>query len=447
MSSQQDPLNKRKRALSLTEGSLLFERAKKKQKKATEFCLKEWTLIKQRDAKPWTHDEDLEANTGPLITGVPRNASMLGAFLAIMTTPLLYSLRKALGPSFNIKTYFKIMALRIYIQFTEHPPIRGVETRPLYNAFLRASSDFSAKFPKVPCWSTWSKHFNNWAFPIAWCRTHLSSAFGSLVRGVPFYVLDEKLKRYTGNSPYIRQVLTKPDKIGHWISELCVLLAQDIPFCTGVYPLTSCKAAGEKTSVLTLIEWAARKMHRLPAGKNPTLVADSYYLDTAGKKHLNDTKIPYICSVNPVRFRSQCDVLKREVGGSHGKWAAIQNSGTGELAVHVMDPTVGAKYVFTNCFKEQTRKKLRAHQIPVWGEYRYAFSACDKLNLQMAGHYWPFRRMTWSHSIDSFVFTVLLFNTYNLYRFANDEDTSIIGTKDAMIDLSFSLYAHAEAMH
>jgi len=41
---------------------------------------------------------------------------------------------------------------------------------------------------------------------------------------------NEKLLHLTGNSKNIRMILTKPDRVGHWLYELCVKLENGLSF-------------------------------------------------------------------------------------------------------------------------------------------------------------------------------------------------------------------------
>ena len=254
-----------------------------------------------------------------------------------------------------------------------------------------------------------------------------------------FMVLDEKLKHFTGASPCSRQILSKPDKIGHWVSEVCVYIARDIPYCTRLFPITTCTTAGETTPVSDIVAWATMGIPKFPNGTIPTIVADAYYLDTTGRDLLLRQGTNFICAVNPVRFKVQTDTLREIVKGTTGEWAAMRNTTTGELFLHVHDKNRGPKYVLTNCFRPTT-KKLQKGKIPVWDEYWYGASACDRFNAQMGKHYWPFKRTRWEHGIDDLLFTVTMFDIFNIHRVVNP---GIHILTEKMRELAFDLYKHA----
>lgn len=222
---------------------------------------------------------------------------------------------------------------------------------------------------------------------------------------------------------------------------MCVYLAENLPYCTKLYPVTSCAAAGERTSVSDIFEWAISTFPRFIDGTLPTIVADSYYMDNAVFESLTANGVPFICSINPVRFPGHCAALRSQANHEFWTWSGIRNIDSNYLFLQVSDHMHGTKYLLTNCFRE-TSQRLPRHKIPVWDEYKFAASACDILNASMAGHYWPFRRTGWERGIDDLVFTVVLFDIYNLHIFLNDGYTQQ-GLCQTMQNFAFSLYAHA----
>jgi len=341
------------------------------------------------------------------------------------------------------KKVFKLWGLRIYIQATAVAPQPGTVQRPHQTAFKSVHETFAqtlvpGKTTKVMDWNTYSCALKRIYFPIDWIRSMLSTALGELVHLPSYVVLDEKLKRYTGNSPCLRKILSKPDQIGHWVSEVCVRLATtELPFCVGLFPVTSCKRE-QKQQVSSIVEWATTGMKHGLDQRRHVLVADSYYLDRIGRKTLLEEGIPFLVAVNPARFRP---LVERLPISKVGKWHALYNETTRELFIHIFDVELGHKYLLTNCLSKTTLKAN--NERAGWNQYKYAFNVCDTLNKAMTGHYYPFARRQWELGIDDLSFTVVLFSVYNLWKTHVGATAANVSWQAAMKDLGLELYRHA----
>ena len=108
-----------------------------------------------------------------------------------------------------------------------------------------------------------------------------------------------------------------------------------------------------------MVEWATTGIPRLNGRHYPILIADSYYLDRTGREMLLTSRVPFVCCVNPVRFKSLTDMLRPHVQGRAGAWAAAKNAHTGELLVCVNDKELGIKFILTNAFEETNKTSTR----------------------------------------------------------------------------------------
>ena len=172
------------------------------------------------------------------------------------------------------------------------------------------------------------------------------------------------------------------------------------------------------------------------------MIADSYYLDSTGLKDLNDRHIPFICAVSSRRFSELFTLGKKALPTTHTarKWVAMANDSRGLKAVYrLADQKRTPKVVMANCFTMSGSRGPSS--VPVWDEYGHGASACDEFNRQLAGKYWPFRRMSWEHSIDDMAFTATLIDIFNLYRVANNITST--NTDEPMRALAFDLYRHS----
>lgn len=65
---------------------------------------------------------------------------------------------------------------------------------------------------------------------------------------------DEKLLRFTGNSAYIRQVKSKPDRIGLWFFECCAVLGTGKPFLLYARLSDANSEVGKKVPVDSVVD-------------------------------------------------------------------------------------------------------------------------------------------------------------------------------------------------
>jgi hypothetical protein len=418
-----------KRSLTLSEGAALVKQKRRETAKGDPVDAgldpHDWRPItKEEKAYRWAIGEREPDPFAGTISLRRSEKTLLAIFLAIFSPSLMASLAEALKVFQNLqkqkalpqphlrapqetisvtqKRAFKVWGLRIYMQATAVPLQRGTTKHGMQNAFETVHEAFATSLnpgtrTKVTKWNTFSFYMNRIWFPLEWIRTELSAAFSAIVNLPSYFVLDEKLKRYTGNSPCLLKILSKPDQLGHWISEVCVRLAVSaLPFCCRLFPITSCTRELVKTRTSSIVEWATLGLKQLFDGRDHTLVADSYYLDRAGRKLLLDNGAKFLVAVKKRNFKCLADRLPIEKGG---KWHALYNETTGELFVHVFDSALGHKYLLTNALS-LSRLKAKKDDRPGWDEYKFSFNVCDQMNLAMADHYWPFRRSRWELGID-----------------------------------------------
>ena len=84
--------------------------------------------------------------------------------------------------------------------------------------------------------------------PNSFVRDTLSSHLASIIAGGELRALDEKMYKWRGKSPCIREIRSKPEPIGHWTSQLCVRMeTSGLPVCIEAQPfLCSIKRDGFK---------------------------------------------------------------------------------------------------------------------------------------------------------------------------------------------------------
>jgi hypothetical protein len=262
-------------ALTLSEGAALRratrerelegERAPKARRK-TALCAADWRVVGPEENFVWRLNESPATPADGTPQNLPRRASILQVFLAVFTPTVLASLRAACKTEVTAKALLKAWALRGFIQASCVAPVRGETRHGLQEAFERAKDIFQSNLhpqetTRIITWRDFAFILNSVFFPVDWIKAVLSTAFSELIHVAPFICLDEKLRHYTGHSPCIRQILTKPDKIGHWVSEVCIRLSSTgRAFCMRLFPVTACVAEGHTTKVSALVEWATLRV-------------------------------------------------------------------------------------------------------------------------------------------------------------------------------------------
>lgn len=195
-----------------------------------------------------------------------------------------------------------------------------------------------------------------------------------------------------------------------------------------------------------MTEWS--NVIKSKGSKETILVADSYYLDTTGKKVLTDMKIAYLCSIQKSRFKEYIDMVKPKVT-MPGEWSGIHNPNTKETLVYSWDDNtdIGKKYVISNAF---TFKRERGSPtiIPLYDLYKLTFSVCDNFNRALHDRTWPHRhgggtKMGALASLNDFYFSSILQNVLNSWFSLNPKYGVNYNFKETSIELADELYGYA----
>ncbi len=111
--------------------------------------------------------------------------------------------------------------------------------------------------------------------------------------------IDEKLKPYYGESPFLRYVPNKDPPKGHWITETTMKgAATGLPFLLNCYPV-------QQESGPTCLELFQACLSWIPEGKRKDIVvvSDAYYMDDASRTWLRAAGFMYLAAINPTRFK------------------------------------------------------------------------------------------------------------------------------------------------
>lgn len=243
----------------------------------------------------------------------------------------------------------------------------------------------------------------------------LNKASESLIVLPEVLNIDEKLKPFSGITPYLRHVPGKDPSNGHWICETTIKApSTQLPFLLNCYPV-------QQTKGPTMLEFFQSAVGNLDTEmvKKVVIIADAYYIDAASRDWLRDSNFKYLLSVNPKRFAEVWAALSSKVVSS-GDWAIAWSDETEEAALLHYHPTLGKIHLITNAFiyfdDDQAIKEP-----PFEPYYKQTFNTTDHLNQHLHGKQYPYSRPGWQYNFDDHHFTALLWNSYVLYHECHPE--------------------------
>ncbi len=210
------------------------------------------------------------------------------------------------------KSVYITLAIAIRIIGKQNKPLENNKMkRPLRTACKEAIDNFKTLYP-----SDFSVGLNQVekliGLPLLTHRLcpQISHKFQLLVHNVGESCCgDEKLFHFTGNSSDIRQVLTKPDRIGLWFYQLCAPLNCGKSFLLHVRLHQSHELEGISVPVADVVENWANVVKQVGNPKT-LLTMDSYYLTEAGRTFLRQMDIKFIAAITKERFSHFYKVLK-----------------------------------------------------------------------------------------------------------------------------------------
>jgi hypothetical protein len=235
------------------------------------------------------------------------------------------------------------------------------------------------------------------------------SFFGYLVSG------DEKLFGYAGMSGYVRQVITKPSRLGLWMFQAAVRLECGLPCLIYTRMHSSCMENNRVIKCFqTVKDWGDMIHERFTLGK-AVLYMDSYYLTEESRKYLRQKKVMYVASITRNRFATIVNSLetKLEKSGTH---VTAYNKKTKEAATYCwsINSRIGKKFVLATRF-EVVGKAQDNHVCPLYDQYCMGFNGCDLYNRCLHSKTWPYKQQGDIRNGSDYLFTCVLINTYHLW--------------------------------
>jgi hypothetical protein len=386
---------------------------------------------------------------GARLAKIKRTATITDVFFVLFPPSVLVEVRKEVGKEqlyyggkkVPIVDIYKMYAVNLYLRAAAPHLDKGTH----HNVFNEVYKVAINHFDNTGCLGVRKMLSLRSKFKISptVARDKLSKAFRKATYLGQFVCMDEKQKKWRGRSPCIKKVLAKKnDPIGHWTTQVCVNLSStSVPFIIGLYPLAGKLKNGAPLETRSEIwTWLVQLLeHQEKPKAMPVICADSYYLDNSARNMLIDKNVLYHCSVKKNWFLPVTKHLEAQVK-EMGKWSAMENKNTGELAVLTWssEKDIGKKFLLSNLLEKKTGKQ-QADNPPGWDAYKLMFNGCDKYNIQISKFMWPYRLSHWTAHFDDIFQVHIALNTVAIWRELHpDEDCGT--TKSLLIKLATELH-------
>jgi hypothetical protein len=150
-------------------------------------------------------------------------------------------------------------------------------------------------------------------------------------------VCDEKLWFYSGEADgWVRLVISKPDRVGHWFYLAVVKLANG-KFYSVYYRLHRLpnKLANQQGTLSVDIigaDWIQIFRQSDPEITEPFIIADGYYMSEAMRDKIKAENVAAIIAVPPERWQSMISLLEPKLK-SAGDSSALYNEETDEVQI------------------------------------------------------------------------------------------------------------------
>jgi hypothetical protein len=253
---------------------------------------------------------------------------------------------------------------------------------------------------------------------------------------------DEKLFKWTGESQWVRMCPQKEDELGLWNYELCARLSNGLSYLLYVRSHLCETSLGGGVQCASVVQDWGKIVKEHSTDDATILVADSYYLDRAGRQILHGIEVPFICAVQACRFNTLAK-RARKIAHHAGKTALLYCWELHEMFVtHWYPEPLGQKFVLSNAFTA-SEGNTRKGWVPGCDDFSIMFNVCDQYNRSLHEKSWPHRCQTAPQQQHNFLFTCILMNTYHAYLDAQHLRPENLDYKSFGEQLADELYTFA----
>lgn len=248
----------------------------------------------------------------------------------------------------------------------------------------------------------------------------------------------------------MRDVKSKPDRIGLWFYQLMATLSNDTQFMLHTKLWEADPSVKVSVPVHTVVkDWCdvVNRHGELQPNPDTVLCYDSYYNTKQSSQVCRNAGVKFLASAKANNFNDLVAHVGPKVNAK-GEWAGIYNSQTDDMFVHKWDKddNVGKKFVYANAFTKRRRTRAFLHLVPGYDFYKLVFAACDKYNRNLHDRKWPYRCGGRNRSGDKghhhkFSLACILQNTFNAHNSLNGIEYSGTSFRAQCLELADALYA------
>jgi len=309
-----------------------------------------------------------------------------------------------------------MFAIRLYIQAVRPSYSPSDDINPFRSLYQKKIMLAFPEDQKILRADDYTAILNKFVIPCRYARGALSEHLSSLVCGGEAVALDERMHPWKGKGPCVRSIPSKPNSIGLWTTQMCIRTSSKTPYCCGMFPFDQDVKHGETIHLEDVANWASALL-KYKEIRKPILVTDSYYFSAGSHLVFQENRQPYLSSVQSNRMKSIVAELESRVN-NHGSFAGAHNTATGEVVVHYWcaDERIGRRTVYSNAFRHIPWQDQPVTRAPLWGEYKELFNSCDRFNLLMSRHKYPFIRKHYTHCFDDVFVTSMYLNVFSVCK-------------------------------
>lgn len=356
----------------------------------------------------------------------------------------------------NLKYVYRLLACQIYITGIkgivdeEDPEVRSIgESMEAARLYFEENCQ-EGRNQNFPNESIWKKYHAVFHLSDKWFEA-ISANFQSILTSLGEKVAgDEKLFHFTGDTPYLRLVPTKPDRIGLWMYELCVNLPNKKPYLVHCSMEKGSAKLGISSTVLDIITKWVNVIEKFEDNA-VILFIDSYYHSQAVHNKLVEGNIKYAAASTANSFGNLCKVLESKVR-AQGKYAIAWKENTTELFAHYFSPDnrLGRKFVLTTAYEieEGRLPNTKRKHIPGIDLYSKGFNICDNFNHNLANTSYPHKtggntRYGVEGQTHKYMLAVLLQNIFAMFDAQHPNAVLPHSNKSRCSLLAKELYAYS----
>ena len=252
-------------------------------------------------------------------------------------------------------------------------------------------------------------------------RNEMSPQWSKFVRLGDAVALDEKLRKFAGQSAHYHVNKAKPDRAGHQTVELVARLDRDnITFLLGLYPFDGDYfSSSEDMRSVDVAKWCCSLVQRAsPNYPRPIVVNDCYYSTEAARDVYRKNNFLYIMAQKQGWMPGVEQLLKGALT-HRGQYAYAWNKARGEVCCAHWQVGRSEKktYTVSNAFNAKHGQDFDKKAPPAYSHSAQTSNDCDRFNQDMGLNWYPFRPSDEDSHWDPMFFSMACMNAVHAARY------------------------------